>query len=768
MVHTSTSLQAPVIVDEDCDPSEPTSLQYGQDYRSGPLAEAGLGAALLSMSGYEKTQEPYMYDYAATRPNQEQSYPSFAQPSSFASQYSSAQARQSHGPSSAEQQMPFISASNLAARDVTTYQAAPYSSYSRHLPEVTSHSPSKALHGAKLYVYIRTSYDLATPPSLYFSVMIGNKRCEATWSKIENRGAGPYFHYAITTDIPPFDAASGYIEGQMQLLLNVDDEYGQNLGVVEVGDFTYEDPSAAYYTSPQDMSRKRKISTDSTDYLRSPQKRVSSTQFMPPQTSRAPSVYSSTPSSDSPYMQAGTTSSYAYPATYERTPTQRSYSSYGQPPQKLSYQYSPSLNVASLPAKGSTYGSSYGASTLRSPSLYSNQLLGRTSTLPSASLSTNPPLVRTSTIQGSTGASGLIGSSQGFNPYAMYPNSKAQLKIEGDLNAMAEGWTKDEWEAKRRLVQFRRNQNGSTINTSFKAVAPEDRTPHSICISCIWWAEKQECFVTSVDTIYLLESLVGVRFTVEEKNRIRRNLEGFRPLTVSKAKPESEEFFKIIMGFPTPKPRNIEKDVKVFPWKILSHALKKIIGKYSASYSSTAGALPTPVASGYGSGGASEGEVRHTASPRSASSSAASTAFASSMTSTALSPTTKASGGLGQSAGLPDLRLTVPQQQLGSGGSALGQWGQPAPQHPGPSQYKSSWDFSYLDAPGTATAAASSTGPGPGAGGGGGGGSAVGVGVGVGVGVAAGVESSSVAGAGVGVGAEGGGYQQYGQRTSRS
>jgi hypothetical protein len=34
------------------------------------------------------------------------------------------------------------------------------------------------------------------------------------------------------------------------------------------------------------------------------------------------------------------------------------------------------------------------------------------------------------------------------------------------------------------------------------------------------------------------------------------------------------------MGFPAPKPRNIEKDVKVFPWKILSHALKKIIGKY--------------------------------------------------------------------------------------------------------------------------------------------------------------------------------------------
>lgn len=86
--------------------------------------------------------------------------------------------------------------------------------------------------------------------------------------------------------------------------------------------------------------------------------------------------------------------------------------------------------------------------------------------------------------------------------------------------------------------------------------------------------------MTSVDTIYLLESLVANHFTVEEKNRIRRNLEGYRPMTVSKGKPDSENFFKIIMGFPSPKPRNIEKDVKVFPWKILAPALKKIVGKY--------------------------------------------------------------------------------------------------------------------------------------------------------------------------------------------
>lgn len=206
----------------------------------------------------------------------------------------------------------------------------------------------------------------------------------------------------------------------------------------------------------------------------------------------------------------------------------------------------------------------------------------RLSSMVSPSNTPHPPLIRTSTLQQSPSpASTPSGApaAASFNPYAIYPH-KAVLKINGDLDGMAEGWSKDEWGVKRRLVQFWRTQNGSIINTNFQPVAPEDRQPNSICISCIKWEGKDECYVTSVDTIYLLESLVAVRFTVEEKNRIRRNLEGFRPVTVSKGKSDSEDFFKLIMGFPNPKPRNIEKDVKVFPWKILSHALKKIIGKY--------------------------------------------------------------------------------------------------------------------------------------------------------------------------------------------
>ncbi|KAF9097446.1 hypothetical protein BGX29_005765 [Mortierella sp. GBA35] len=185
---------------------------------------------------------------------------------------------------------------------------------------------------------------------------------------------------------------------------------------------------------------------------------------------------------------------------------------------------------------------------------------------------------------GSMGSSLPLG---GYNPYASLLN-KANLKFTGNMDDMAINWSGEEWESHRRLVQFWRRQDGNDIHCSFASVAPAERQPNSIVVSCIYWAEKNDCFLTSVDCIYLLESLIAVRFTVEEKNRIRRNLEGFRPITVSKCKPESAEFFKLIMSFPNPKPRNIEKDVKVFPWKVLPYALKKIISKYTASYSSTA------------------------------------------------------------------------------------------------------------------------------------------------------------------------------------
>lgn len=149
---------------------------------------------------------------------------------------------------------------------------------------------------------------------------------------------------------------------------------------------------------------------------------------------------------------------------------------------------------------------------------------------------------------------------------------------------MAKHWTDDEKQERRRLVDFSRSQHNNVVSVTFKAVTKEERARDGICVSCVWWEEQGETYITSVNMIELLEALVAARFTVEEKNRIRRNLEGFKPLTVSKEKVtdklDTSTLFQVIMGFSDPKPRNIEKDVKVFPWKILPKALEKIISKY--------------------------------------------------------------------------------------------------------------------------------------------------------------------------------------------
>ncbi|OXB38954.1 transcriptional regulator Medusa [Cryptococcus neoformans] len=174
---------------------------------------------------------------------------------------------------------------------------------------------------------------------------------------------------------------------------------------------------------------------------------------------------------------------------------------------------------------------------------------------------------------------------------------KAALSITGDLNAVGKGWTTEEWHIRRRLVQFWRRQEGTTIHTQFRVISQSEwsASQSSIVISCVFWEEKKSCYITSVDIIYLLEALVGIHFTVEEKNRIRRNLEGFRPITIDKSKPDTENFFGQIMNLPNPRPRNIEKNVKVYAWDCLEAALQKIIGKYSASFPITQTSSMEPI-----------------------------------------------------------------------------------------------------------------------------------------------------------------------------
>lgn len=154
------------------------------------------------------------------------------------------------------------------------------------------------------------------------------------------------------------------------------------------------------------------------------------------------------------------------------------------------------------------------------------------------------------------------------------------LYMHGDLNTMTEDWTPAEHHTQRRIVEFNRTKvSDQQTHCAFQPTARPEAVDGEV-VSCIYWPENNNWYFTSVECLKLLEYLMDRRFSVDEKNRVRRNLEGFCPLTLTKTKPGSADFFKRIMAYPPPKPRNIEKDLKVFPWKVLALAVKKISTKY--------------------------------------------------------------------------------------------------------------------------------------------------------------------------------------------
>ncbi|KAF8828966.1 hypothetical protein HHX47_DHR3001044 [Lentinula edodes] len=160
------------------------------------------------------------------------------------------------------------------------------------------------------------------------------------------------------------------------------------------------------------------------------------------------------------------------------------------------------------------------------------------------------------------------------------------LQLVTSLDSMCVAWEPSEKRVGRRLVRFTKVQDGRKLIVSCEAISQDDYRESDSVISCIYREETLTYYVTSVDIIYLLERLTNDEFPVEEKNRIRRNLEGLRPTTVSKHKQGFENFFQRIMEFPDPKPRNIEKDLKVFEWSLLGQALDKILSKYHVYTSS--------------------------------------------------------------------------------------------------------------------------------------------------------------------------------------
>lgn len=215
--------------------------------------------------------------------------------------------------------------------------------------------------------------------------------------------------------------------------------------------------------------------------------------------------------------------------------------------------------------------------------------------------SAQPRLVRTSTLEAFR-APMAHSASGGYYQQQMKP-PQARLKFAESLEAFGrpDRWSEEHLRAGRRVMYFFRKQQGAEVVLRFRVANADEvggggstRPQHSVAVSCILWQQQRQCFVTSVDTIMLLEHIIGYKFPTEEKNRIRRNLEHFKPITVKKPVPggpssqirsgekemDTTELFSTIMSFGAPKPRNIEKDIKVFQWRDLAKALQKIVSKY--------------------------------------------------------------------------------------------------------------------------------------------------------------------------------------------
>ncbi|KAL8711845.1 MAG: hypothetical protein Q9220_003789 [cf. Caloplaca sp. 1 TL-2023] len=400
--------------------------------------------------------------------------------------------------------------------------------------------------------------------------MFGTREFRGHLTRLDSRSST--YDYFLTADVPAF-SLTGWRNSEVPVSIRLQDRSGLAVGTIEVGCFRYTDQPQPSLSSPQGMARKRKLSACSTELTEPATKRSIKNQLF------------SIPGSYSPqapaYPQDFRVSSQGLPSPSIYSPYDAAQSSF----RKRSSTFSGGTVRSLMPQTHSEPGwsSSYAAINGRGrKTAFSAGPSSRLSSLPATSVLCNPPLIRTSHL-GNPAKSASVPPNPSavttFNPFPVQPH-RATLSINGNLDTMANSWTAEERTNKRRLVRFWRSQTGSTISTNFEPVAPESNPPKCICVSSIWWEERGECYITSVDTIFLLESLVDVKFNVEEKNRIRRNLEGYHPTTVAKEIEETESFFRVVMGFPAPKPRHIEKAIKVFQWKMLGQMLQKIIGKY--------------------------------------------------------------------------------------------------------------------------------------------------------------------------------------------
>ncbi|KAL8970613.1 MAG: hypothetical protein Q9183_001434 [Haloplaca sp. 2 TL-2023] len=444
---------------------------------------------------------------------------------------------------------------------------------SRTIPTVVSWDPSRGTQGTPVHFYLQSKHDLAVAPETGLALKFNRWQCPIALVPLKSSTSASTHEYVLTTSVPPL-LSTGWRNPIVPVHLQLQNLSGLCVAQTLVGYFRYTDDLTPL-PSPCLQDRKRKLSVASEEAMVPAAKHGFRQQLLSdPLTSWSSDLYPQPSSNSSPASQDGPRAVPPSPyPSYDRLPSalqERASTVSG------TTQQSPMLQNSNAPSWKSPYAAI--KSLRRNGTTLSANPYGRYSSLPASTAMGQPKLVRTE---------------KSLEQYRAHL-PKACLIIDGDLEMMAENWTAEEWKEKRRLVRFSHSQNGPTITARFEVVSRNSYLPDTCCISCIWWEENKGCYITSVDILRLLCSLLGVeenKFSTEEENRIRRNVDTFEHQTIRKrGTDESEEmdptpehverFFLMVMKFEDPKPRNIVKGVKVFEWKRLASSLEKVFGKY--------------------------------------------------------------------------------------------------------------------------------------------------------------------------------------------
>ena len=452
---------------------------------------------------------------------------------------------------------------------------------------VTSYSPKSGTKGSFVSICLESSSELRSSTSIIATLTFARRSVLAalTFDRLKPQEQGVGYKYMVYAHAPAF-SETGSSSLNVPLCLQLQGQSRLDGDLIHIGEWLYEDGGSFF----QGVSRKRKDIDDSLESPRSVKRVTGLEQETAPSHEHESYAYSL---ASSAYPKTQQTMDFSNmqrrPAPYGGSQLQQSLQNKSRTMQSQGMIGDDSISqsltrspMCQTPSCTSTYEAGYQSGRTSLPSL--------SPPLPVSSVaspnSRKPSLIRTILIprlkkQGTTSA----GSSKArkLSQYTLY-SQPAVLKIHGDLDAMQLYWSSEEFAMKRRIVRFWREQNGTTVHTYFKSIRPgEHHLPFDANerrISCIYWDERNEYYVTSVDIIALLELLVGIPLDVDEKNRIRRNLENLGPYTISKTKPISQDFHKITMSFINPKPRNIDKDVKVFRWAMLGDGLRKVVSRY--------------------------------------------------------------------------------------------------------------------------------------------------------------------------------------------